>query len=87
MFLLAQQTEALTPWAQFGLAGLVIGALFLYIWQKDKSHTAERAEYRNDIREIAANHDDVVKESNAKFAELHQQTLDVVTKYRPKSGE
>ena len=28
--------ETITPWAQFGLAGLVIGALLAFLWKKDE---------------------------------------------------
>lgn len=86
MFLLAQ-TEALSPWAQFGLAGLVIGALFLYVWQKDKSHTDERTEYRKDIKEIAEKHDTVATNMTERFTELHKQTLEVIAKDRQTRDE
>lgn len=86
MFLLAQ-TEALSPWAQFGLAGIVIGALFLYVWQKDKHHAEERTEYRKDIKEIAQKHDAVASTMTERFTELHKQTLEVIAKDRQRPDE
>lgn len=43
--------EAANPmtWAQFGLAGLVIGAGFWYLLHMSKLHKEERAEWREDI--------------------------------------
>lgn len=84
MYLLAQGATSaaseLSPWAQFGLAGIVIGALFFYILHKDKSHSSEREGYRSDIKEIASRHDEVATKMTERFTELHKQTLEVIAK-------
>lgn len=41
-----------TPWAQFGLAGVVIGVLFWMLWALFRSNAAERIEWKKDMREM-----------------------------------
>lgn len=67
-----------TPWAQFGLAGAVICAAFSMIMFMYKQHHAERSDWRDDIKEIAKNHDAAVKENTDRFIVLHEKTLDAV---------
>lgn len=68
----------LNPWAQFGLGGVVIGALFAYIIYMSRQHASERRDYREDIKEIAAKHDATNKETTDKFVSLHEKTLDAI---------
>lgn len=77
MWVLAQ-TADITPWAQFGLSGIVIGALFFYVWRKDNLHSQERNEYRTDIKDISDKHDETVRNMNDKFYDLQTRTLDVL---------
>lgn len=39
-------------WAEFGLAGVVIGALFVVLVLMFRSHRDERAEWRSDHKEM-----------------------------------
>lgn len=39
-------------WAQFGISGLVIGALFIGVWQLLKLHREERQEWRSDLQKM-----------------------------------
>lgn len=52
------ETAAALPWAQFGLAGLVIGALFAVLWHFMKQHREEREKtsesHRDERREWRA---------------------------------
>lgn len=77
-----QQTQAvdlaLSPWAQFGLPGIVIGALFGVLVFFIRQHYHERREYREDIKEIAAKHDATSKEMTDRFIDLHKDTLNAI---------
>lgn len=66
------ETAALDPvsWAQFGLAGLVIMALFLYLIAKDKSHKDERSEWRSDVCKQNRDLLECKKETNQILREL-----------------
>jgi 1,2-phenylacetyl-CoA epoxidase PaaB subunit len=60
----------ITPWQNFGLAGMVIGALFLTIWMVGKSiilhllnmQREERAEWRECFEKSMADHTEVIRE-------------------------
>lgn len=71
---------AISPWAQFGLGGAVIGALFATLLFFIRQHYAERKEWRDDIKDIAAKHDETAKQVTDKFVSLHEKTLDAVRK-------
>lgn len=69
---------ALSPWTQFGLPGIVIGALFGVLIFFIRQHYNERKEYREDIKEIAAKHDATSKEMTDRFIDLHKDTLNAI---------
>ncbi|MGZ4955294.1 MAG: hypothetical protein ACXV8Q_09280 [Methylobacter sp.] len=62
--------EHADSWAQFGLPGLVIAALFTFIWFLIKEHRAERQEWITAYREQSATMDDRQKETNGVIREL-----------------
>jgi len=70
--------DDLTNWNQFGLTGMVIGALFMTIWAIGKSvvlrllemHRAERTEWMDVIKEINHENDLRHKETNAIIRKL-----------------
>jgi len=58
--------EPLGPWMEFGLPGLVIGALFFLLWwtinTTSKTHKEERTEWRADANIRQEKTDVVIKE-------------------------
>lgn len=62
----------MAPWANFGLAGMVIGALFITLWAVGRSillkilemHQAERKEWRDTFQAVCAQFDARHQESN-----------------------
>jgi len=70
--------ENVDTWSQFGLAGLVISALFAFIWFIVKTHQAERSEWMSaykdqskmaDARQAETN--DVIRELTGVIRELN----------------
>ncbi|MEO1530279.1 MAG: hypothetical protein AAFX06_33220 [Planctomycetota bacterium] len=79
MFVLIGQTDV-SPWAQFGLAGLVIAALFGvlglivkwavgHITSQATTHREERAEWRASDERRQTEFCDALKDANCAFAE------------------
>lgn len=68
------------PWAEFGLAGAVIGALFLFIWKVLADHKEERKQWRESIEKISTSHDGTTKEMSDKFIALHEKMFDGLSK-------
>jgi len=62
--------DRIDSWAQFGLPGLVIAALFMFIWFLVKEHKAERQEWIAAYREQSALMDDRQRETNGVIREL-----------------
>ncbi len=58
------------PWAEFGLPGLVIFALFCYLVFLIKEHRAERQEWLQAYRDSVKISDDRAQETNAVMREL-----------------
>ena len=80
MFQLMGQAADVNPWAQFGLAGLVIAALlagfgvllkFLvnYISKLDTSHRAERTEWRESNEQMQTEFRDTIERTSTQFAD------------------
>jgi len=57
-------------WSQFGLAGLVIAALFAFIWFLVKEHRAERQEWIVAYREQSKLQNDTQRETNNVMREV-----------------
>jgi hypothetical protein len=72
--------EAISPWQQFGLPGMVIGALFITIWIIGKGiilrllelQQQERAEWREAFTEAMGEHNEVLRELSKAVGELKQ---------------
>ena len=62
--------EHVDPWSEFGLAGLVIAALFAYIWFMMKSHQAERSEWMSAYKDQSRMADSRQAETNEVVREL-----------------
>lgn len=85
MPLLADAADAVaSPWAEFGLTGLVIGALFaaivvivrgglIHVDKIHTSHREERKEWRDDIAARQAQTDNVIKDLTSAIRDSHRQ--------------
>ncbi|UOA08339.1 hypothetical protein [Methylobacter sp. S3L5C] len=62
--------DHIDSWGQFGLSGLVIAALFAFIWFLVKEHKAERQEWIVAYREQTRLVDDRQVETNNVIREL-----------------
>ncbi len=62
--------DHIDSWSQFGLSGLVIAALFAFIWFLVKEHKAERQEWIVAYREQTRLVDDRQVETNNVIREL-----------------
>ncbi|GEM_PF-2202380 len=56
--------ENVTTWSQFGLPGMVIAALFAFIWFLVNTHQSERKEWLEAYRDHGRRADDRQKETN-----------------------
>lgn len=65
-----EAADPLSLWSQFGLAGIVIGAMFWLILTVLKSHKEERCEWRRDIHEQNKDMIDCKRETNMVLREL-----------------
>jgi ABC-type sulfate transport system permease subunit len=70
--------EAIAPWQQFGLPGMVIGALFITIWIIGKGiilrllelQQQERKEWKEAFTTAMGEHNDVLRELTKAVGEL-----------------
>lgn len=67
-------------WSQFGLAGLVIAALFAFIWFLVNTHKAERAEWLESYREHGRRSDERQKETNEVIREISAVTRELMAR-------
>jgi hypothetical protein len=82
--------EAIGPWQNFGLAGMVIGALFLTLWATGKSvlikllemHRDERKEWIAAFNAQAKQFDARQQESNEVIRELAAAVNDMNSRWR-----
>ena len=73
------------PWGQFGLAGAVIGALFLVLFHFMKSHREERTEIlsthrseRTEWREDALRRQDEARDREESFRQIFTSLEDTI---------
>lgn len=60
-------------WAQFGLSGLVIAAMFVTLFFVVRMHRDERKEWREDSNKRAEKTDDVIKEFTTAINEMRRE--------------
>ena len=74
----SQQMVDVSPWAQFGLGGVVIASLFGVLAFFIRQHYAERKEWREDLKVICEKQDQTITSTADKFVVLHEKTLEVI---------
>lgn len=62
--------EQVDMWSQFGLSGMVIAALFAFVWFLVREHKAERQEWITAYREQSQLMDERQRETNGVIREL-----------------
>ena len=62
--------EQVDMWSQFGLSGMVIAALFAFVWFLVREHKAERQEWIIAYREQTQLMDERQRETNGVIREL-----------------
>lgn len=62
--------EAISIWSEFGLAGMVIFALFGFIWFLVKTHSSERKEWLEAYRDHGRRSDERQAETNDVIREI-----------------
>ena len=77
-----EAADPTTLWSQFGLAGIVIGAMFWLVLFVLKSHKEERLEWRKDIHEQNAEMLSCKRETNMVLRELASIMQDANRRHR-----
>jgi uncharacterized membrane protein len=72
-----QAAQTYQWWAQFGLGGLVIGAMFGVLWYIVKMHREERKEWRDDIEKFVARSEESDKQVSRVVEELTKAIQDL----------
>jgi hypothetical protein len=62
--------ENVGSWSQFGLSGMVIAALFAFIWFLVNTHQSERKEWLAAYRDHGCRSDERQKETNEVIREI-----------------
>ncbi len=62
--------ENASSWSQFGLSGMVIAALFAFIWFLVNTHSSERKEWLEAYRDHGRRADDRQAETNQVIREI-----------------
>ena len=65
-----QHVLPLQGWADFGLAGLVIAALFAFLIFMLRSHTTERKEWKDDFKDMHEQTNSTIKTFSESVTEL-----------------
>jgi hypothetical protein len=79
-------TSSILPimdWAQFGLAGLVIAALFAVLVFMYRSHQSERSEWRKEAQEMHAEQTSAIKSLDKVTTELMIAVRELIYKVKP----